>query len=133
MIQWTNNYIGIPFLPNGRDRAGLDCWGLVCLVYSEIKGIQLPQYRDVFIDTGIGSLRRVARMMSAERLSWAKVAAPEPLDVIMLRHSEFVWHVGLVIDHRRMLHVDQGINSVIEDYVGIIWRNKVDEFRRYTG
>lgn len=133
MSNWTDRYIGIPFKPNGRDRNGLDCWGLVCLVYEEVLGTRLPHYLDVFVDRGISSLLRVARVMAAERLSWAKVERPEPFDVIMLRHSEYVWHVGLVVANHRMLHVEYGINSVVEDYRGPLWRHKIDEFRHYTG
>jgi len=43
-----------------------------------------------------------------------------------------VYHVGLVIDRKRMLHVMEGINSTIEEFTGIQWKKKVEGFYRYV-
>ena len=40
-------YRSIPYVKGGRDLAGLDCWGLVRLVRSEIKGDLLPEFDGV--------------------------------------------------------------------------------------
>ena len=41
---WHVPYLGLRYLLGGRTRAGLDCWGLVCLVYREQRGIELPVF-----------------------------------------------------------------------------------------
>ena len=131
-MNWTDKFIGIPFKCDGRTRFGCDCWGLVCIVYQEMLGIRLPDHKGVFVEQSISCLKRVAREMANERLLWAKVERPQPFDVILLRSSEFVWHVGIVIDNRKMLHVEKNVDSIVEDYTGPLWRNRIDEFRHYA-
>jgi len=129
---WTDDYIEIPFLPDGRDRNGCDCWGLVCLVYREKLGIELPEYKGVFEAQTIAQLKNVARVMEREKESWVRVEKPHEFDVVMIRSGAYAWHVGIVIDRRRMLHVMSGINSTVEEYTGMDWKNRIEEFRRYV-
>lgn len=129
---WTDDYIGLPFSPDGRNRDGLDCWGLVCLIYHERLGIDLPDYRGIFVDQSLSSLKAAARAYASGKESWQRVDAPQMYDVVMLRTGKYLWHVGIVIDNRRMLHVMEGIDSTIEEYTGLMWKNRVEEFRRYA-
>lgn len=39
---WAGRYIGRPFTEHGRDRGGIDCWGLARLVLLEQFDISLP-------------------------------------------------------------------------------------------
>jgi cell wall-associated NlpC family hydrolase len=127
---WCDKYIGIPFKPNGYDYQGADCFGLVNLVYREVLNITLPRY-DVYTRNSIGCLKEVARTMNTERDKWIKVEQPRMFDVVLLRTGTFVWHCGMVISRYRMLHVMEGINSCIEDFTGIMWKERVDGFLRY--
>ena len=131
-MNWTDSYIGIPFKPDGRDHTALDCWGLVCLVYKEQLNIILPDFKGIFTDHDIATLRRVAKEMKSYKEKWQRVQTPQLYDVVMLRTGAYTWHVGLVLDNHRMLHVMTGINSVVEDYTGRYWGNRVEEFRRWN-
>ncbi|MHB8109752.1 MAG: NlpC/P60 family protein [Syntrophorhabdaceae bacterium] len=131
-MSWVDKYIGIPFKCDGRDRTGADCWGLLTVIYKEQLNIDLPSWSGVFKDQSIGCLKQVARAMAVERERWVKVDKPEPFDVILLRTGAYVWHVGCVIDSTRMIHVMSGINSVIESFTGLQWKNRVQEFRHYA-
>lgn len=42
IIQSARNYTGVPYKSGGNDERGLDCSGLICLVYKEM-GIKLPR------------------------------------------------------------------------------------------
>ena len=129
---WTDNYIGLPFIPDGRDRTGIDCWGLVCLVYKEQLGIELPLYKGIFINQSLDSLKKAARTYQIGKEAWQLVSTPNPYDVIMLRTGKYIWHVGVVVDKRSMLHILSGINSMVEDYTGMLWKDRVEEYRHYV-
>lgn len=131
MATW-DDYIGIPFKPDGRDRTGTDCWGLVHLIYRERLGIGLPEHSGIYTGNSLSSLKKVAREMEEARKRWLLVEAPQEYDAVLLRTGKYVWHVGMVIDNRRMIHIMDGINSVIEPYTGLAWKNRVQEFRRYV-
>jgi cell wall-associated NlpC family hydrolase len=46
---WLNDYIGIPYVIGGRGWSGVDCYGLVKLVYENEYGEELPDWsQDVF-------------------------------------------------------------------------------------
>ena len=43
MYNWVKNYIGIPFVSNGRTHEGCDCYGLVRLVLMEVYDVLFPE------------------------------------------------------------------------------------------
>ena len=126
------DYIGIPFVKDRGDRQGCDCWRLIVLVYRERLGIELPDFAGAYVDGSLASLKRVSRMIRDGKQAWERVDKPQPYDVILLRTGDMVYHVGLVIDRKRMLHVMEGINSTVEEYTGIQWKQKVEGFYRYA-
>mgnify|MGYP002778561451 CR=1 FL=1 len=131
MEDWLAPYIGLPFLPHGRTREGLDCWGLVRLVLAEHFGKQLPSYAD-----GYGSItdRQTLGALIPGHLAsgWQEVPAGQECsgDLILLRVLGVPMHVGLVIGSRRFLHIEQTINSCIESYDTSPWARRVLGFWR---
>lgn len=128
-----NEYIGIPFVPNGRSKAGTDCWHLICLIYKEQLNIILPSYEKIKLTDEISSLLQITRAFRRNKLNWKSVEKPEPYDVILIRTGSMLYHAGLVIGNGRMLHIDRGINSTIEKYTSIMWKDKIEGFYRYHG
>src|SRR5262249_15997138 len=47
--EWIAGYVGLPFRSLGRDRDGLDCWGLVHLVYREVFRLEVPAYSEDYV------------------------------------------------------------------------------------
>lgn len=129
---WTDEYIGIPFKNNGTDRAGIDCYRLVVMVYQERLGIGLPNLSDVFLNGTLESLKNACRTISEVKKSWPETKKPKPFDLVLIRTGNLTYHIGIIIDRRRMLHVMEGIDSTVEEFTGIQWRKKIEGFYRYS-
>lgn len=126
---WWNDYIGIDFKEKGRDRSGLDCWGLVCLVYREKLNTILPSYENAYATTN--SLDQINTHIVGTRNLWDAVSAPHEFDVILLKIKQMPVHVGLVTKAGFMLHCERGVGVVHERYDGLKWGNRISGFCRY--
>lgn len=124
---WVPRYVGLPFAEYGRDRSGVDCWGLCRLVYREIKHIELPSFETGYEDfndcEGIVDLQE----RQARAGAWSQVDAGEEqtFDLVQMRRAAraksggFVWaplHVGLVVAPGWMIHVSREHDSVLANY-----------------
>ena len=130
---WAGHYIGLPFHEHGRDRAGLDCWGLVRLVMAEQFNIALPSHAHEYHRTT--EVDKISALIEREAVKWKIVGAGQEIcgDVIVLRVRGKPMHVGMVLGDRHMLHIERGINSVIERYSGPQWAERIAGFYRYKG
>lgn len=115
-MSWASDYVGLPFKDGGRDRAGVDCWGLVALVYAERLEIRLPDFAEVKAT----DVRAVARAIvgSIDGKLWVPVirGAEQEYDVVVMRgHAGGVGvpaHVGIVAPFGTVLHVEKNIDAV---------------------
>jgi cell wall-associated NlpC family hydrolase len=128
---WAGRYIGLPFSEHGRDRSGLDCWGLARLVMAEQLGRALPSF--VYEYASTSESESIAALIARECVLWDSVAAGDERmgDVVVLRLLGHPMHVGIVLGDRQMLHIEQGIDSAIESYAGARWAHRVFGFFRY--
>ena len=118
-MHWTADYVGLPFVDGGRDRAGVDCWGLVCLVFADRLGITLPGYGEI----SAAELLRVSRAMAEYRDAgpWRPVYRPAAFDVVLMRgttehHGSLVGvpcHVGVMADGQSLLHITHASSVVL--------------------
>jgi cell wall-associated NlpC family hydrolase len=125
MTHWTAAYVGLPWRPMGRDRAGVDCWGLVRLVHAELLGVALPAHDGV--DPADGAA--VAAGL-AQDSDWVRVERPQAFDVVVFRRGRDDRHVGVMIDAMRFLHADHG-GGRIDHLNAIAWRSRVVAFGRH--
>jgi probable lipoprotein NlpC len=113
---WINDYVGVPYRHNGRDRDGWDCWGLVCAVYRDLLGVELPDWR-------WGEPFSLAARVQAFGNAWDKVKefqwaaeldAPEPFAIALVLYPgrTLPHHVGVVAG-AGVLHA--------QDYGGTVW------------
>jgi cell wall-associated NlpC family hydrolase len=127
-----DRFVGIPYLDQGRTAAGLDCYGLVVLVYREIWGIELPSYAERYV-TG-ADRRALAGLVSDGLCDWREIGAgdEDAFDVCLMRDGREISHVGLVVGYGRVLHVERGGLSRIERYRNGMLGARVAGFYRYA-
>jgi cell wall-associated NlpC family hydrolase len=128
---WVAGYVGLPFAPGGRSRAGLDCWGLVALAYRERFARDLPDYDGPFWEKGASADEIEA---AAAAFSKAFVRVPEGEeregDIVLARMAGAPIHVGLVIQRGFMLHIEQASDSCVERYDRTRWASRVEGIYR---
>jgi cell wall-associated NlpC family hydrolase len=135
---WVARYVGLPFKSLGRERDGVDCWGLVHLVYREQLGREVPSYSADYADAF--DLEEVAALVRGEMISrWREVprGAERIGDVILLRLRGQPSHTGIVVDTeaagRWFLHARERVHSCLERYDTMRWEKRVLGFYRYAG
>jgi cell wall-associated NlpC family hydrolase len=129
---WTDDYIGIKYIKDGRSRSGTDCWGLVSMIYKECLNIELPDYSGILKDQSAASLREVTRIRKLEQEKWIRLAKPQLFDLILIRAGLF--HVGVVASKKLMIHtIDEIEFSALEDYTDNQWKHRIEGFYHYAG
>lgn len=120
-MSWTNDYIGIPFRDNGRDRQGVDCYGLVYLVYKERELGLLPR------DWCQPHIRAEGKHLIIQlHSSFWKVDEPQDGDIVAFNLHPL--HLGIVCGGGNFLHVQLGKCAVVESYEAKLWSKRIRGF-----
>jgi cell wall-associated NlpC family hydrolase len=132
---WVSEFIGVPYLKDGRTLDGADCIGLVTLAFRTC-GRELPPYNGAGW-TGLGKDREA---LGQDAMSFAsnftEIAAGKelPYDGVLLRMAGYPIHVGLVVCDGLMLHTERGCDSALESYRDHLrWANRIEGFFRFNG
>ncbi len=122
---WSGRYIGLPFKEHGRDRTGVDCWGLVRLIFSEQFGEALPSFSSEYKNSA--DYDAIAKVMIREAEDRDEIAfGNEELgDVIIFSLQGQPAHLGIIIGDGHMIHIERHGLSSIERYDGPRWKDKI--------
>ena len=128
---WVSPFVGLPFAARGRDaRRGLDCWGLVVVVYRDRLGLELPIW-DEYDD--VRDRERLDQVVAAALPSFARVAEPRAGDVVLFRIAGHLCHVGVVADPPWFLHaLEQTHGSVVDRLDSPAWARRVEGYYRWA-
>ncbi len=108
--RWLNQYIGIPYKFGGRDFDGVDCYGLVSLIYQDRYGIQLPDWeRDEINLKDITT--RIERVVTSGDFIVTKI--PTDGNFAVCARMKAAHHIGLYYAGG-IIHCLDGIGSVYE-------------------
>jgi len=122
-------YIGIPYAEKGRDISGLDCYGLVRLIYKNEYKIDLPSFT---ADYDADDNTRIQDLFAQYKEGWETIDQPSEGDVVLFRMMGIESHIGIVIDSSHFLHVREGRDSVIESFDNAKWSKRITGFFKYT-
>lgn len=129
MRPWPERYVGLPWKTLGRDRSGVDCWGLVRLVLLEQRGIALPLWDTV---DPFDRKRIVAAVGgSLAEGDWRQIAPQDIRDfdfAVMLSTSV---HIGIVAPGRFILHVQRDDCAVLQQVSTL--SHRITGFHRHKG
>lgn len=132
MLHWSADYIGLPWGEIGRDRAGVDCWGLAFLALQEA-GAEVARYDRAY--ACVRELAEISALLTGEttRSPWRPVAsgAEQERDLLVFRRGGIACHVGLVAGRGLMLHIAKDRTSCIERYDSGIWKPRLAAIYRH--
>lgn len=131
---WAEAYIGIPYVEEGRDLVrdgGVDCWGLLLLIWRERYGIVPPAYDGPHWHKGADAAE-IGVAIERESARYTEIApgCEREGDAIKLRLRGHPLHIGLVIAPGWMIHTHETAAVCIENYRGLAWNRRVLGFYR---
>jgi len=123
-----SDYIGIPYKERGRSLDGVDCWGLVCLMYADMD-INVPSYLHEYITSS--DIDSVATAINKNKSNWRKVEAPDVGDVLVFNIMGFPCHVGVYVGQGDFIHSFRGTAVCVERLNSISWSRRLSEVYRW--
>ncbi|MCQ2585628.1 MAG: NlpC/P60 family protein [Treponema sp.] len=114
MYSWTQKYVGIPFLSNGRDFNGCDCYGLTRLILQNEYDITLPEldlYQNALNTKETSNLFK----NFVPVICGTKIQQPEEKAVCLVRTTGgLLSHVGLYAGDGFIIHTRNKTGAVCE-------------------
>jgi len=129
---WASKYIGIPYKAKGTTLKGMDCLGLLELIYKEQLNIELPFNEHLEVEND-KQMEIATNSIINGKEKWKQLVWPEKFCVININILGYPVHFGLCLNDEYMIHSLKGHNSVIERFTGIKWSSRVEGFYRYEG
>lgn len=109
-MSWLNQYIGMPYKFGGREPRGVDCYGLVKLVYEEQYNEILPDWSTDEINLRVISKEITGAVGGGE---FTQRDEPRDGDFVVCYRAKAAHHLGLYFSGG-VLHCIDGIGVVYE-------------------
>jgi hypothetical protein len=114
--EWLLRYINIPFKDHGRDFSGIDCYGLIRLMYKEERNITLPLHIEWTcvrhwpnLKINFSSSFDIRRLFRTENNIYFYMVDGNPkfFDVLVFYDSKMrvAEHLGLYLGKDKFIHI----------------------------
>jgi cell wall-associated NlpC family hydrolase len=122
-------YLGIPYKHTGRTIEGLDCWGLIKIVYKDVRNVDLWDIGEEYPEDW--SWKGKDLFMENYRKQWERVKIPLALDVILLNNGAGIAnHAGVMLNDKNFIHCTRA-GVIISRITDRFWKSKITGFFRY--
>jgi len=122
-------YIGIPYTEKGRDESGVDCYGLVRLIYKNELQIILPSFSAEYTQT---DTTRIEELIAQYKEGWESTEQAQTGDLVVFRIMGIESHIGLMINPTHFIHAREGKDSAIESIEAHKWHKRITGFYKYS-
>lgn len=126
-------YVGLPFVERGRDREGVDCWGLLRLVYAECFGIVLPSFSEAYATVEDGEA--LAGLIGGNLSPWREIQPPTVRlgDGVLMMLGGLPRHIGIYAGRGLVLHIERSSGSILEPVASPKLRRRICGYFRHKG
>lgn len=114
---WLNEYIGIPYKLNGRDRNGVDCWGLIYLIGTEHYNYQMPVW-GVERDNAFAMVDVITKavQVAKDAKQCKRIDGPQDGAIIVCVRSLACVHIALMVGANVLHSSKDAGQSVLEPF-----------------
>lgn len=123
-----NKYLGTPFKHLGRSLDGLDCYGLLIMIYKdlEIPLIDMEQYDEKWAQKGENYF------IENYHKQWEEVKNYRIFDVILFKNgSDLLNHIGIVLSGGKFIHSAIRAGTLINRITDPKWFPRIQGFYRF--
>lgn len=122
-------YIGIPYVEKGRDTTGLDCYGLVRLIYKNEYKIDLPSFTAEYT---VNDTDRIQDLVAQYKEGWEQIDSPSEGSIVLFRILGTESHIGVAISATHFIHVRENQDSAIEAFDSPKWSKRIVGYYKYS-
>ena len=126
-----DKYLGIPYEHKGRNLAGLDCYGLIIAVYSDL-GIRLFDIEEDYDREW--SWKNKNYFLENCHKDWKEIKQARLFDIVGFNNSkEVLSHAGIMLDKERFINTCPKVGTVICRLSDGKWGKRFAGFYRHKG
>jgi cell wall-associated NlpC family hydrolase len=124
-------YVGIPYVKASSTRRGVDCYGLVRLLYRDVYGIELTDWEATLPDGAKRPDLISAFEAAVSEETWELVETPQEGDIVVFRLFNSPLHCGMMINPAQFLHSIEPTGSSVERINSPMWKKRIVHYLRY--
>jgi len=128
VLAWARRMVGVPFLHDGRNENGIDCWGLF-LHFAQSFGVSAGDY--CYQD---GTCKEHAALFAENyhrHMCDIDRADAGPGDIILFRNSVYgVNHIAIFLGNDKFIHCTRGGGVAVQRLTGSALGRRIETFCR---